>query len=140
MTVTFNRQLDVPLNLPDGTLLPKGSFLSVPQWPVYYDPTLYKDPETFDAARFAQLPDNDKWTFASHNSDWPGWGTGKFACPGRFWASAQMKLILVTLLNEYDTSLPDGQVGRPKNMVYGESCLPDFTQGMRLKRRGQAAS
>ena len=135
LLVTFNRQLEVPLDLPDGTHLPRGSFLSIPNWPVMRDPKLFANPDTFEPARFSHAADGDKWAFSSYGSDWPGWGTGKFACPGRFWAGAQMKLGLITLLDQFDLVLPEGQTGRPQNMVHGESCLPDFGQSMKMKRR-----
>lgn len=60
---------------------------------------------------------------------------GKFACPGRFWASAQIKLLLMVLLNEFEISYPEGQTERPQNVVKGEKNQVSLGQRIVLRRK-----
>ena len=44
----------------------------------------------------------------STSPDHLGFGHGKHACPGRFFASNEAKIILIHLLLKYDWRLPEG--------------------------------
>ena len=44
-------------------------------------------------------------------------GTGRHACPGRFLANLEGKLLLSKLLLKYDFKLKDGEK-RPKDLIY----------------------
>jgi hypothetical protein len=66
-------------------------------------------------------------------------GHGPSACPGRFFAGAEIKVILAEILRRFDVSLgpngeKDGQGGfaRPKNIVDPGTLqhLPDFSKMM----------
>ena len=48
-------------------------------------------------------------------------GYGKSACPGRFFASLVLKIMVSKLLNEYDFAFQPG-TGRPQNIIVHE-CL-----------------
>ena len=61
-------------------------------------------------------------------------GYGKYACPGRFYASNEMKLVLAHLLLRYDIKLPDGH-GRPKNFTFDSDMFPDPRARLLIKRR-----
>jgi cytochrome P450 len=104
-----------------------------------HDADLFPEPETFDALRFFNLRkekgQEERHQFASLSSEIPSWGVGKFACPGRFWASAQIKLILMILLLEFEVAYPDGQMDRPKNIIVGEKNQVSMSQKIILKRR-----
>jgi len=69
-----------------------------------------------------------------HPTDGPGWGFGKFVCHGRFWAAAQIKLVVMTLLLHYDINHSEGQTDRPEDIMMGEKRTPSRTQQMMLKR------
>ena len=51
-------------------------------------------------------------------------GHGKYACPGRFFAVLEMKMILARFLLDYEFKYPEGQ-GRPRNLTMDENVLPD---------------
>jgi cytochrome P450 len=108
-------------------------------YPMMHDADLFPEPETFDALRFFNLRkekgQEERHQFASLSSEIPLWGVGKFACPGRFWASAQIKLILMILLLEFEVVYPDGQINRPKNIIVGEKNQVSMSQKIILKRR-----
>ena len=108
-------------------------------YPLQHDPEFYPSPLTFDELRFFNLRKaerkGDKHQFASLTSSLPQWGVDKFACPGRFWASGQIKLLLMVLLLKFEIGYPEGQTERPKNKVVEEKNQVSLTQRLILKRR-----
>lgn len=61
-------------------------------------------------------------------------GYGKYACPGRFFASDEIKMILVHLLLNFDFKYPAGQT-RPANISAGEFLFPEPTARVLMRRR-----
>lgn len=137
--MTFNRQLAVPLRLSNGVVLPASTYISMTHYPMMRDPEIFPEPEVFDGLRYFKLRQEkgqeERHQFASLSSEIPSWGVGKFACPGRFWASAQIKLLLMVLLLEFEIDFPDGQTDRPVNVVMGEKNQVSTLQKITLKRR-----
>ena len=72
-------------------------------------------------------------------------GHGRFACPGRFFASNESKIILAMLLLEYEVKFGEaGQEGgregkgaekRPENQVFADACFPDPKVKMLIRKR-----
>ena len=125
-----------PLTLSDGTRLPRGAILNVPVHQVTHDPSVWVDPEHFDGFRFFNLrksnpPRDAEFQFAALNTNSLGFGYGRFACPGRIFAAAQLKLMLGLLIMDYNFSFAsDGEVKRPKNAYMADMVLPD--RGIKL--------
>ncbi|KAI1339931.1 cytochrome P450 [Xylariaceae sp. FL0016] len=113
-TVTMNRYVEKDITLSDGTLLPQGARLMVAS--NFADPTLYPSPATFDAARFLKLrqaPGHEhSWQFVTTSPAHTLFGHGQHACPGRFFASNEVKIALCHLLLKYDWRFVPGR-GRP---------------------------
>jgi cytochrome P450 len=72
----------------------------------FVDPTLL--PETEKKA--AQQPKPSKLTDIDYS--YLMWGTGRMACPGRFYASAFMKVVVAQMLMEYDFKLVEPEAPR----------------------------
>ena len=106
----MNRYVMKDIQLSDGTVLPKGSRIFVAS--KYMDPAIYPDPERFDAARFMhmrQQPGNENsWQFVTTSADHMFFGHGMHACPGRFFASNEIKIALCYFLINYDWRLVPG--------------------------------
>ena len=102
------------------------------------DPDLYPDPTTFDAFRFSRIRERPgsefKYQHVTTGTDNINFGHGLWACPGRFFASSQMKVVMAYLLRHYEIKLPDGQP-RPKQQHYGLAILPDANAAVELKER-----
>lgn len=62
-------------------------------------------------------------------------GHGTHACPGRFFASNEMKIALCHLLLKYDWSLCPGQTERPANLQVDQGFLTDPSVKVMIKRR-----
>lgn len=102
---TFKRMVMEDLTLSDGKFLPKGTVLEVDGWLQYHDETLYPNADRFDGSRFERLRQKDHGShmFYTSNADYVQWGMGKHACPGRFFASNEIKSILSKILLKYDS-------------------------------------
>ncbi|KAI1129820.1 cytochrome P450 [Nemania abortiva] len=109
--VSMNRYVEKPFKLSDGIELPKGARILVMGDLV--NPQLYPDPEKFDAARFAKKRtepgQENSWQFVTTNTSQLNFGHGEHACPGRFFASNEIKIILCHLLMKYDWRFVPGE-------------------------------
>lgn len=112
---------------------------------VLHDPDLFPggDPSIFDPFRWVRLredpahPENaNRYQFAATDCQNLHFGHGRLACPGRFFASQQIKLILGHLLLQFDFRFLEGQV-RPVNMCSDENVYPDPTARILIRRRSQ---
>lgn len=115
--------------LSDGTYLPKGSNVVANAFSVTHDPEMLKDPDVFDGLRYYKMRtavESDpkaakelagKNQFVSVSPASLMFGYGKHACPGRFFAGNEIKLILVKLLEKYDLRL-ENTTERYKNLEW----------------------
>lgn len=124
----MNRVAEVSMTLPDGSVIPKGATCGIPtarQW----DPAVYENPEKFDGYRFYDMRqkagNESKFQFVSTSDDYIPFGHGKHACPGRFFASNEIKIIISQLLMKYDLKFVDGITTRPKPKQIGSDLMTD---------------
>jgi cytochrome P450 len=61
-------------------------------------------------------------------------GYGQHACPGRFFAANEIKMILARTILEYDIKNVEGQVGRIPNMELGKVSSPDATKQLMFRK------
>lgn len=128
-----------PIYLPDGkTLLPAGTILRAASTEMAHDPEFYKDPDLFDGDRFL----DDKIEPKSREHEFTGiepgnvsWGTGRFTCPGRWYAATMLKLVLGKLLLEYEFEFPAGQTESPPYETVDTRVMPNQGQKLIFKRR-----
>ena len=130
---------------PSGVHIPSGNLTAAPSIAVLLDARKYALPESFDPFRFVHLrrevnsgeglPDHverSRLSFPSTNNDYLVFGNGRQACPGRFFAAAELKLMLAYVLLHYDFEiLPK----RPSEMWLGILRIPPHTAKIRVKRR-----
>lgn len=135
--VAMRRQVVSDITLSDGTVLPKGISVAVPSWGINHDEQIWEDPWEFDGFRHAKLRDVPgselKHQFATSAPDSLSFGYGSQACPGRFFASNEIKVILSLVLLKYDFKLDDGV--RPDNMFNDTSIMPSM--GTKMSFRGR---
>ncbi|KAG5634812.1 hypothetical protein H0H81_000706 [Sphagnurus paluster] len=127
-----------PVTFPDGTYIPKGTHMSIPAHALHTDDAVYENPHTFDPFRFA---DRTKQQYAGHKGDmvststeFVAFGHGRHACPGRFFAANELKLMLAHLVMTYDIKL-QGNAGRPPNMWFMVHCIPNLKAEILLRKR-----
>jgi len=117
-SLSMNRFAERQLELSDGTIIPKGSRLIVAG--AYQDPAHFTDPEKFANKRLEPGQAN-MWGHVTTTASHMGFGHGQHACPGRFFASNEIKVALCHLLLKYDFDLVDGKVAEPRLFESGKS-------------------
>ncbi|PLB55417.1 cytochrome P450 [Aspergillus steynii IBT 23096] len=123
----LNRVATEDVHLSDGTLIPKGATITVSTHSMQ-DEAVYPNAKTFDGLRFwkmRQIPGNEtRYQLASTSAEHYGFGHGMHACTGRFFATTEIKILLVHLLMKYDWKFAD-QTDRPKPIVRGMEVICD---------------
>ncbi|KAF7345271.1 Cytochrome P450 [Mycena sanguinolenta] len=96
----------------DGTTVPAGTLLAVPVFAEHHDEVNYTNPEVFDPFRFSRMREQDgeenKHQMVTPTLEYMSFGLGRHACPGRFFAVNEQKLILSHIIMTYDFKLRDG--------------------------------
>jgi cytochrome P450 len=144
-----------PVALSDGTIIPKGSTLMVlNDWA--HSSEHFPEAEKFVMKRFADLRERpgeqSQHLFSTPTADQMGFGFGTYAshigvyefaddiepgehaCPGRFFASNEIKIALCILLLEYDFEYVPGD-DPPKDIKHEIVRLSDPTARARFRKR-----
>ncbi|KAF1982729.1 cytochrome P450 [Aulographum hederae CBS 113979] len=124
--------------LSDGTFLPKGTLTTVPLDAVIADPKNYEKPEEFDGYRHYRPRQQggfagEKHQWISSNKTTLNFGYGRHSCPGRFFATVEIKLIFAFILLHYEVKLLPGE-GRPANVLHGDSQSPNPTASLLFRK------
>ena len=113
--------------------VPKGSLLRITPWVLHHDARWFPSPEAFQPERFcegaASIPRGAYMPF----------GTGPRVCVGQHFATMEMTLIAVMLLQRYALKLPEGNSTMPRG-VMGVTLRPDAAVNLIFVRRNQVAA
>ncbi|MCJ1356768.1 MAG: hypothetical protein MMC33_006764 [Icmadophila ericetorum] len=112
-----------PFALSDGTKLEVGDWACAPSGAINCSAEHYPEPLKFNGFRFAdpsvfpderssvsQQPKPSKLTDVDNS--FLMWGTGRMACPGRYYASAFMKVVVAQIIINYDLALVEPDAPR----------------------------
>ncbi|ROW08498.1 hypothetical protein VMCG_03255 [Cytospora schulzeri] len=130
----------VPIKLKDGTTIPVGTRIA---WAGHHhanDPSTVSNPDEFDALRsYRKRHANNganinKHTAGQTNSSSLSFGYGGQACPGRYFAVAEIKMLLMRLLLEFEFAFPEGKT-RPKIMYADENVFMDPHAKLMMRKR-----
>lgn len=139
--LSMHRVMLQEFQLPDGVVLPRGAHISMPVNAIQNDPDVTPHPETFDGLRYHRLRQKDGeghlHQFSTTQQDILNFGHGAYSCPGRFFASLEIKIILVRLIMDYDWMLPEGQ-GRPANLHAHEFVFPNPDAEILIRKRPES--
>ncbi|KAK1449315.1 hypothetical protein CMEL01_08630 [Colletotrichum melonis] len=135
---TLQRRATQDVTLSDGTFIPSGTKLEFPTFAIHRDSEFFVDATEFDGFRFLKLRQEDdkdggKHHYVSARRDMLGWGFGKTACPGRFLADIEIKLIVAFILMNYDIKNPDGQ-DRHAHVHFENQVFPDPVNPVLMKK------
>ncbi|KAJ7717646.1 cytochrome P450 [Mycena maculata] len=96
----------------DGTTVPAGTLIALPILAEHHSQANYTNGGAFDPFRFSRMREEAgegiKHQMASLTHDFLTFGLGRHACPGRFFAVNEQKLIMAHVLVTYDFKLKDG--------------------------------
>ncbi|CAI7570738.1 unnamed protein product [Penicillium manginii] len=128
------------LEFSNGIILKPGTHVGVPSSWIQRSSAYYEDPETFDGYRFVKraAAGATNTSLVDLGPDYLVFGMGVHACPGRWMASALMKLVIAELLIRFDI-LP-GAEGSSQGPLIGslsfeEFYVPNFGLKVRLRPR-----
>jgi cytochrome P450 len=128
-----------PITLSNGQVLPAGVNIEVPAYTVGQDEETFPDAERFDGLRFYRMREQSE-TFnkpggggagstaveaAAHNQfvsvsqNSLTFGYGRHACPGRFFAANEIKMIMARLVLMYDIRNVGESTERYPNLEIG---------------------
>ncbi|KAF2017328.1 cytochrome P450 monooxygenase-like protein [Aaosphaeria arxii CBS 175.79] len=137
---SFNRRVMKGITLSDGTYIPAGAIIEVPSHAIYQDDENYPSADEFDGFRFSKLrkgggaTEHARNQFVTTNEQNLGFGYGRHACPGRFFAANEIKMILARLILDYDIKNPDGVTERHPNTEVGRSTAPDASKPLLFRK------
>lgn len=126
---------------PDGTLIPAGNWVLAPMYPMSLDDDLFPEAKKFDAFRFSRLREQpgegNRHQFVSTSASHINFGHGKRACPGRFFASNEIKLLLAYTLSSYNIKYTEDQAP-PVPFWYDRSRRPSQSAKISFRFRNEA--
>ncbi|KIK97710.1 hypothetical protein PAXRUDRAFT_198861 [Paxillus rubicundulus Ve08.2h10] len=122
----------------DGTVLPKGTIVTIASQAIHLDDGIYENAETFDPLRFANMPEEDgegvKHSFVSTHPEYLSFGHGRHACPGRFFAANELQSMLAHVVLSYDVKLEDNATP-PRSLHIGNAIAAHPTAKVMFRKR-----
>ncbi|KAF6817571.1 cytochrome p450 [Colletotrichum plurivorum] len=132
----MHRVASESLQLSDGTRIPKGAY-SMVALDKMDDTAVFEDPSGFNPRRFLDMRQQpgqeNKWQFVTTSPEHLSFGHGKHSCPGRFFASNEVKVILVYLIMKYDWKWAAD--GRKAELVSALGSAADATATAMIRSR-----
>ncbi|KAF8528499.1 cytochrome P450 [Hysterangium stoloniferum] len=133
--VIMTRKALMDFTFSDGTVIPKGTFISAAATPMHLDDEVYADAGVFNGFRFSGINGQGvKSQLSSTNPDFIRFGHGRHACPGRFFVANELKVMLAYTVLNYDVKM-EKEGMRPTNRWAGLSCAPDTKASVMFRRR-----
>ncbi|CAG9950614.1 unnamed protein product [Clonostachys rosea f. rosea IK726] len=133
---TFQRLAVDSLTLSNGLYIPRGTKMELPTTAIQVDDRLYEKPQVFDGLRFYEgrqkKGNENKHLYISTGKLDLAWGYGRHACPGRFIADVEIKLVMAEFLLRFDIRNPAGQPRHP-DLEFESNLLPDPKKTVMLK-------
>ncbi|MBA7489600.1 hypothetical protein ES702_00134 [subsurface metagenome] len=129
------------------TFLPPGASVGVPIHMIHRNPTTYPDPNTYQPLRFAELRSQttitatntdsnqlkpSSLTYATTSPFFQTFSHGRHACPGRFFAANELKLLTAYIVQHYDFEILEE---RPERPWIGQAIVCPLGNTIRVMRR-----
>ncbi|THU91615.1 cytochrome P450 [Dendrothele bispora CBS 962.96] len=123
----------------DGTTVPAGYRIAVPGYALHRDKVRYQDASKFKPFRFADMRSKDGEGIKHHmftpSPDFLSFGTGKHACPGRFFSVNSIKSLFAHTLLTYDVKLESDKKEIPEPVWFGRDTGPNRTAKILFRKR-----
>jgi cytochrome P450 len=126
--VSTRRKALQPFQLSDGTQIRQGEWICSAAKVIGSSPAHFQAADEFHGFRFVEpahlvqalgeepsdfgIVKSQETSEFTEISDWQLWGTGRGACPGRWYASAITKTILTLFIQQWDAKLVDPDAKR----------------------------
>lgn len=137
---SFTRRTLKGITLSNGQYIPPGVLIEVPSAAIYTDESVYPSSDSFDGLRAYKARSTGKASdiarnqFVTTNEDNLSFGYGRHACPGRFFAANEIKMIAARLILDYDVKMPNGETERYPQLEIGKQLMPNPTKTLAFKK------
>ncbi|THU87417.1 cytochrome P450 [Dendrothele bispora CBS 962.96] len=137
--VSSDRKVLKDFTFTDGTRVPAGSIITIPAFAMHHDERHYDDPDQFKPFRFSEMRDSEggsiKHQMITPNQDYFFFGTGRHACPGRFFAVNELKTLVAHTLLTYDVKLEGDSKVIPDPVLFVNAVLPNQEAKVMFRKR-----
>jgi ent-kaurene oxidase len=145
-TLGLKRLFLEPYTFENGTHIPAGTYVCMPIHAIENDEKHTPHPDEYDGLRTFRARQEKKRNgdldnaaakdllFTTPTRTVLNFGYGKTACPGRFFASVVIKMVLVKMLTEYDFAFMPG-TKRPAHLMAHEFLFTWPWQKMLVRRK-----
>ncbi|KAH9063634.1 cytochrome P450 [Lactarius vividus] len=129
-----------PFTFSNGITVPAGTHVAAPLSAIHTDEEVYSNPDEFDGFRFARLRESSEGAVGSKHQAGVtspahlSFGHGRHACPGRFLAVTELKVILARIVTTYDMKLEDGKE-IPRDLCFASTRIPREASVLFRKRQ-----
>ncbi|PSN59696.1 cytochrome P450 [Corynespora cassiicola Philippines] len=139
-SITARRKAVKPFTFSDGTKIEKDDVVCIPLEAFMKDQKRYASGQQFDAFRHISAESTTSQNrFSETSKDFPLWGLGRHACPGRYYASRLMKLTVVHLLTQYETDRAGEDTRQSRFFSWRTSILPGSACKIRIRRKAASS-
>lgn len=135
--LVYSRLMEVDHTLSNGLTLRKGQFItSASHAHNTANEKAFPNPKEYQGLRFYEqnLHLHRAQPFYSLDGDILTWGSGRWACPGRYVANLSSKVLLIKLIDEYEWGFLDGKPPPVTALHEFPLFSPDIKMQCRRKR------
>jgi len=153
--LSLSRKVLKPFTFSNGVTLPVGTYVAAHLHGTHRDGSTYEAPEEFDGFRFVdEKPKSEvdegkaalkpRQTMYTTSKTYLAFGHGRHACPGRFFASMELKMMMAYLILNYDMKWPEEvhsnpsateQGYRPPDLWINFNSIPNQKAHMMIRKR-----
>lgn len=129
-----------PFTFSNGVTIPPGTVVGAPLSAIHTDGEVYPNPDEFDGFRFVKLREcggdgmASKHLAGTTSTVHLPYGHGRLACPGRFFATTEIKAFLAYIVVTYDLKLEEGKEV-PRELCIASSRIPRDVDVLFRKRQ-----
>ncbi|CAG8402472.1 unnamed protein product [Penicillium salamii] len=125
------------VTLPSGQHLPQGWMIGFPIPAIHTDSRYYDEPDVYNPFRFLPTKSTPRSMIVTTSQTFLPFGHARHSCPGRWFASHLLKLLLSYIIINYDI---EPLRERPLNITMGDLVFPPPGATIRLRRRERKAT
>ncbi|KAF5365278.1 hypothetical protein D9758_005353 [Tetrapyrgos nigripes] len=123
----------------NGTVLPAGTMVASAGYSMHHDERYYHNASEMDPFRFSDMRGRDgenlKHQMVTPRPEYVLFGGGRHACPGRFFAVNELKLLVSHVLVTFDVAFEPGKDPAPLYEWYADMCVPNRNIIVMFRRR-----
>jgi cytochrome P450 len=131
--------------LSNGIRVPVGTHVGFPLGPIALDPSIFPDPNKFDPLRSYRkrvaeglIGQSSKYMASSATEEHLVFGHGSQACPGRFFAVNEVKLVLLFFLLDFEFKQPERQLSKRLHFPFEEYYVLNPTLKLMMKKKSDS--